>query len=238
MEVRAFMPRYGCINERRNQLHEVIRLSGLNLSIDDADHPLIIKVATLLPTRMQVYFIDNDDYFQPSGLKELEVNTHPQDNDERIMFFAHGVIETVKKLRWRPAIIQCAGWAAAMVPVYLRDKYGDDPTFSDSKIVYNLHSEKFDGTLDPRMVEKLVMGGFSKKNLKALGDDAPDYLALNKLAIDHADILIQADNDVDPQILEYARATSKPFLAPAPGADITPEQCSAFYRKIIEEPEN
>lgn len=104
-EVRTFMPKYGCINERRNQLHEVIRLSGMNVVIDDSDHPLIIKVATLQPSRMQVYFIDNDDYFQFTPDKQLETVSSPEDNDERQMFFVRGVIETVKKLRWEPAVI-------------------------------------------------------------------------------------------------------------------------------------
>ena len=117
-EVRTFMPKYGSINERRNQLHEVIRLSGMNVVIDDTDHPLIIKVATLQPTRMQVYFIDNDDYFQFSPDKILEIVSSPEDNDERIMFFARGVIETVRKLRWNPAIIHCLGWTSALVPLY------------------------------------------------------------------------------------------------------------------------
>ena len=102
-EVRCFMPRYGAINERRNQLHEVIRLSGLNISIDDTDHPLIIKVATLQPTRLQVYFIDNDDYFcRHTQQKSLETDDDPETNDERAIFFVRGVIETVKKLRWNP----------------------------------------------------------------------------------------------------------------------------------------
>ena len=119
-EVRTFMPKYGCINERRNQLHEVIRLSGMNIIIDDSDHPLIIKVATLQPSRMQVYFIDNDDYFQRAGAKELETVSSPGDNDERMMFFARGIIETVKKLRWDPAVIHCTGWISTLVPMYVK----------------------------------------------------------------------------------------------------------------------
>ena len=119
-EVRTFMPKYGCINERRNQLHEVIRLSGMNIIIDDTDHQLIIKVATLQPSRMQVYFIDNDDYFQHHAVKDIEIRQTPEDNDERIMFYVRGVIETVKKLRWEPAVIQNVGWITALAPLYLK----------------------------------------------------------------------------------------------------------------------
>ena len=119
-EIRTFMPRYGCINERRHQLHEVIRLSGINIIIDDSDHPLIIKVATLQPTRMQVYFIDNDDYFSNTPIKELETKISPDDNDERTIFFVRGVVETVKKLRWAPAVIHCSGWISALAPLYLK----------------------------------------------------------------------------------------------------------------------
>ena len=153
-EVRTFMPKYGCINERRNQLHEVIRLSGMNIIIDDSDHPLIIKVATLQPSRMQVYFIDNDDYFQRAGAKELETIASPADNDERMMFFARGVIETVKKLRWDPAIIQCTGWISALVPMYIKRMYHDDPALAKSKTVFALRSEKLDGTLDRTSARK------------------------------------------------------------------------------------
>ena len=115
-EVRTFMPKYGCINERRNQLHEVIRLSGMNIIIDDTDHPLIIKVATLQPSRMQVYFIDSDDYFTSSagGAAPLETVSDPEQNDERMIFFVRGVVETVKKLRWEPAVVQCMGWITAL----------------------------------------------------------------------------------------------------------------------------
>lgn len=233
LEVRAFMPKYGSINERRNQLHEVIRLSGLNLSIDDNDHPLIIKVATLLPTRMQVYFIDSEDYFQPTPDKQLETVTNPEDNDERIMFFAHGVIETVKKLRWRPAVVQCDGWATAMVPVYLKDKYGDDPTFSDSRVVYTLHSDRFDGQLDPRMTEKLAMAGFQPQSLSALEGNAADWESLNRLAIDHADAVVKADADVPQELVDYALATGKPVL----NLDATPDsaQIAQFYQQITSE---
>lgn len=236
-EVRTFTPKYGCINERRNQLHEVIRLSGMNLIIDDTDHPLIIKVATLLPSRMQVYFIDNDDYFQPLPEKGLETDLLPADNDERVMFFTMGVAETVKKLRWQPAVIHCSGWVSTLAPLYLRKKYGDDPTFRDSKIVYALQPEKFDGTLDPRFVEKLQMSDFSAEDLAALGDGPVDFGTLNKLAIDYADAVIQVTDDVDPALVEYARASGKPFL-PYSGEEGRPAAYTEFYRSLLDEEED
>ena len=211
-EARIFTPKYGCINERRNQLHEVIRLSGLNISIDDTDHPLIIKVATLLPSRMQVYFIDNDDYFHPSPGRGLEIVEEPEDNDERIMFFTSGVLETVKKLRWQPAVIQCSVWVSTLVPLYLRTLYSDEPTFRSSRIVYALQPDRYEGTLDERFVEKLIMNGLPEQALTSLAAGPVDYLTLNKIAIDHADALIQLTEDTDPEILEYARNSGKPFL--------------------------
>lgn len=218
IEVRTFMPKYGCINERRNQLHEVIRLSGLNIVIDDTDHPLIIKVATLQPTRMQVYFIDNDDFFEPHATSAQDTLSHMEDNDERIIFFALGVVETVRKLRWYPGIIHCSGWITALNPLYIKVKYPDDPAFKNAKIVYSLFGDSFDGNLDSRMVEKLEMDGFTKDDIKAITQGEIDAYALNCLAIDYSDAIVQATDDVDPRLIEYAKVSGKPFL-PYPGID-------------------
>lgn len=216
VEVRTFMPRYGIINERRNQLHEVIRLSGMNISIDDADHPLIIKVATLQPSRMQVYFIDNDDYFLRHTSEGLETDLMAADNDERSIFFVRGVVETVKKLRWEPSIIHCTGWITALTPLFLKRVYADDPSFANTRIVYSLFDNNFEDNLDPRMVEKLRMDGFSDNDLTALIGGDVDYKRLNKLAIDYADAIIQSSENIDPELIEYAKASGKPFL-PFPG---------------------
>ncbi len=236
-EVRIFTPKYGCINERRNQLHEVIRLSGLNLMIDDNDHPLIIKVATLLPSRMQVYFIDNDDYFHSMPDKGLETDLIPEDNDERIMFFTAGVMETVKKLRWLPAIIHCSGWVSALSPLYLRRKYADDPTFRSSKIVYALQPESFEGNLDERFVEKLEMNEFAHEDLAALTAGPVDFISLNKLAIDYADAIMQVTDDIAPELIEYAKQSGKPFLPYTPAEERKEAQLE-FYRSLINEDED
>ena len=232
-EVRTFMPKYGSINERRNQLHEVIRLSGMNVAIDDADHPLIIKVATLQPSRMQVYFIDNDDYFQYSPDKTLEIVSSPGDNDERIMFYARGVIETVRKLRWAPAIIHCMGWTSALIPLYLRKMFGEDPTFANTKIVYAIRPESFDGTLDPRFLEKLEMSQFDRADMSAISESDVDYLSLNKLAIDYSDAVVQSTDDINPILLEYAASQGKPILTYNPDQALFLDDYAAFYDRLL-----
>lgn len=232
-EVRTFMPKYGIINERRNQLHEVIRLSGMNVIIDDADHPLIIKVATLQPARMQVYFIDNDDYFHFSPEKTLEIVHSPADNDERMMFFVRGVIETVKKLRWVPAVIHCIGWTSALAPMYLKRLFHDDPIFSSAKIVYSLHSDRFDGTLDDRFVDKLLQSQFTSDDLKSLGDAPVDYYGLNRLAIDYADAVVESSDNVDSNLVEYAKQSGKPFMTYTVNDADMPQKYVDFYSQIL-----
>lgn len=232
-EVRTFMPKYGCINSRSNQLHEVIRLSGMNIIIDDTDHPLIIKVATLLPARIQIYFIDNDDYFQPnrSKEKELEIDKYLEDNDERIMFYARGVIETVRKLRWESDIVHCSGWITALAPMYIKHIYQEDPSFRSSKIVYALYDTKFDGTLNERMCEKLKLDGFSDDNLKAIANGPIDFIALNKLAIDHSDAIAFASANIEPELIEYAKASGKPVME-YPGEDNYVDSYAEFYNSL------
>lgn len=232
IEVRTFMPRYGIINERRNQLHEVIRLSGMNIIIDDTDHPLIIKVATLQPTRMQVYFMDNDDYFERHTSKGLETDIHPADNDERSMFFVRGSVETVKKLRWDASVVHCTGWLTALTPLYLKHKYNDDPSFRTGRIVMSLIPDKFEGTLDARLREKLAMDGFSDEQLAVLGDGPVDHATLMRIAIDNSDAIIEALPGVDPEILDYARASGKPFLSCEGAEAISADAVAEFYNTL------
>lgn len=230
-EVRTFMPKYGCINERRNQLHEVIRLSGMNLVIDDTDHPLIIKVATLQPARMQIYFIDNDDYFLRHTSTDLEIRQMPEDNDERIMFYVRGVVETVKKLRWVPDVIQCSGWITALAPLYLKRIYHDDPSFSSAKVIYALYDNGFDGMLNERFIEKLNMDGFSDNDIQSIAENHVDCKSLNKLAIDYADGIILSSPTVDMELVEYAKSTGKPFMG-YPGDENYVDAYAEFYRSL------
>jgi len=209
-EIRTFMPRYGSINERRNQLHEVIRLSGMNLIIDDTDHPLIIKVASIQSARMQVYFIDNEDYFQRKHTITDSSGKEFEDNDERALFFARGVIETVKKLRWAPDIVHCHGWITALVPVYLRNIYNDDPLFHNYKIVYSVYNNEFRTPFRPTFVDKLRFDGIDGESLKLA--KTPDFLNISKLAIRHSDAVIIGSEEINGELEKYLKTLDKPVL--------------------------
>ena len=210
-EIRTFMPRYGCINERRNQLHEVIRLSGMNIIIDDTDHPLIIKVATLQPSRMQVYFIDNDDYFLRHAADGLETETLFDENDERSIFFVRGVLETVRKLRWIPSLIHCTGWISALAPLFLKKVYSYDPSFADVKVVYSLFDQTFDGTMNEAMASKILSDEIAAGDIPHLAG-AAGLTELQKTAIDYADAICISSPGIPDELIEYARASGKPLL--------------------------
>jgi starch synthase len=209
-EIRTFMPRYGCINERRNQLHEVIRLSGMNLIIDDTDHPLIIKVASIQSARMQVYFIDNEDYFQRKNIVSEVDGQEFADNDERAIFFARGVIETVKKLRWAPDIVHCHGWMTSLVPVYLRTVYADDPLFHNYKIIYSIYNNDFKSPFRTTFAGKLGFDGIDRANLKIV--EKPDFVNVSKLAVNNSDGIIIGSEDINAELKKYVETLDKPVL--------------------------
>lgn len=209
-EIRTFMPRFGCINERRNQLHEVIRLSGMNLIINDTDHPLIIKVASIQAARMQVYFIDNEDYFQRKCIIRDEKGTFFSDNDERAIFFARGVFETVKKLRWAPDLIYCQGWFTGLVPLYLKKEYANDPVFSHAKVIYSTDNEHFDGALHKDFHKKMLTENMVSKDV-ALVKEAT-HKNVNKLAFEYADGIIFNSEELDVELKAYADKLKKPTL--------------------------
>ncbi|PPK96477.1 MULTISPECIES: glycogen/starch synthase [Nonlabens] len=200
-QIRIFMPRFGNINERRHQLHEVIRLSGMNLIINDLDMPLIIKVASIPKERMQVYFIDNEDYFKRKATLTDEDGELFPDNDERAIFFAKGVIETVKKLNWAPDIIHVHGWLASLLPLYLKNYYGNDPLFEESKIVTSIYNQSFEGALDDEMIEKLQYDALDDEALEEFED--PTYVNLMKSAIKYSDAIIKGSEELDSEIDEY-----------------------------------
>lgn len=230
-DVRTFMPKWGNINERRGQLHEVIRLSGLNITIDDTDHPLIIKVASIPVSRLQVYFIDNEDYF----IKRRNMTTDDNgdeynDNGERAIFFARGVLETVKKLRWNPDVIQCQGWMAGVVPFYIKTAYHEDPTFANSKVVTSLFENQFKSTFGDRFKECVEFGS-AKVSLLDKYSKHFDYMELGKLAIDYSDGIIESGENVNKELLSYAKGSGKPLLS-YPGEDYAPAY-KDFYNKII-----
>lgn len=230
-EARIFMPRYGTINERRNQLHEVIRLSGLGIIIDDNDHPLIIKVASMLPTRIQVYFVDNDDFFQKSDDDEDAVGSNRGDNDERAIFFARGTAETVKKLRWEPKVVHCTGWITAMIPIYLRRIFNDDPAFKTTKIVYSVMPGDITGGVDERFMAKLKADGLHNKDLKKFAGMANDTSLLHKIGMEYANGIVFHDPEPPQELLEFAQQTGKPILLAA-DLEKGAEALEEFYKTL------
>lgn len=209
-QIRIFMPRYGNINERRHQLHEVIRLSGINLVINDLDMPLIIKVASIPKERIQVYFIDNEDYFKRKATLTDEDGKLYSDNDERAIFFAKGVIETVKKLNWSPDIIHVNGWLASLLPLYLKEFYKNEPLFTESKIVTSVYNQSFDNTLDTNMINKVRFDNIEEEAIKII--EKPSYINLMKVSIDYSDALIKGSQEIPKELEDYLKASNKPVL--------------------------
>ncbi len=231
-EVRSFMPCYGHINERRNQLHEVIRLSGLNIIINDTDHQLIIKVASIQAARMQIYFIDNEDYFRRKAELFDENGKFFDDNDERAIFYSRGAIETAKKLNWSPDVIHCHGLISCFTPILIKKFYTDNPLFSDSKVVLSLYDDAFENTLDTGLVAKMKMSGFHSKDLKHYKE--PTYLNVMKAAIDNSDGIIFGSENILPELAEYALNSGKPVLPYCP-EETSHEQYNIFYEQFIPE---
>lgn len=231
-EIRTFMPRFGCVNERRNQLHEVIRLSGMNIIINDTDHPLIIKVASIQSARMQVYFIDNEDYFQRKYTLTDGKGKFYDDNDERSIFFARGVIETVKKLGWSPDIIHCHGWFTNLVPLYIKTVYKDDPLFEDTRIVYSVYDDEFPGQLNKDFGKKSIFDSVTKNDVENLKN--PTFATITKAAIDLSDGVIQASEKINPDVEKYIKKTGKQFLN-YKSADEYIDAYDEFYDMVLEE---
>lgn len=230
-EIRTFMPRFGNINERRNQLHEVIRLSGMNLIINDNDHPLIIKVASIQLARMQVYFIDNDDYFDRKFIFKDKLGKFFKDNDERTIFFSRGVLETVKKLGWPPDLVHCHGWMGSLVPLYVKTAYHDNPVFSDSKVVLSVYNDDFEEILNKDFAAKIKLPGITAKHLKHY--KKPTYVNLMKAAIDFSDALIMGSEQVHPEVQQYIDDSGKPLLPFQTGDDYI-DVYNNFYNKLLE----
>ena len=230
-EIRIFMPRFGNINERRNQLHEVIRLSGMNMIINDTDHPLIIKVASIQKARIQIYFIDNDDLFTKRKFTIADKNEEfYEDNDDRTVFFSRGVIETVKKLNWPPDIIHCHGWMTSLVPLYIKRAFKDNPLFSDSKVIYSLYNDDFEGSFREGFDKKLKMPGIVAKEIKWLKN--PMDANIQKSALDFADGIVMASPEINPEVEKYARSLNKPILE-YQGEENYVDAYNEFYDKII-----
>jgi len=229
-EIRTFMPRFGNINERRNQLHEVIRLSGMNLIIDDTDHPLIIKVASIQSARMQIYFIDNEDYFQRKFVFRDKNEKFFTDNDERAIFFSRGVIETVKKLGWSPDIVHCHGWMTSLVPLYIKKAFNDNPLFTDTKVILSVYDDDFEETLDDGFAAKIKLEGITDGDLANYA--TPNFINMIKVAIDNSDGLIYGSENINPDVKEYLDSSGKPILEYRP-LDTYINDYSDFYNQFL-----
>ena len=231
-EIRIFMPRFGLINERRHQLHEVIRLSGMNLIVNDVDHPLIIKVASVPQARMQVYFIDNEEFFKRKRTYTDENEKFFKDNDERAIFFCRGVVETVKKLGWTPDIVHCHGWMTGFLPLYLKKMYADDPHFSGAKIIYTPYADEFSGNLDPKLMDKLNFDNIPNEDVDFL--KTPNALNLNKTGAQWADAISIGSETINSDLISYINDSGKPVL------DYQTEETlvdthQEFYEKVLSE---
>ncbi len=229
-QIRIFMPRYGNINERRHQLHEVIRLSGMNLVINDMDMPLIIKVASIPKERIQVYFIDNEEYFKRKATFTDEEGKLFPDNDERAIFFAKGVVETVKKLNWAPDIIHVHGWMASLLPLYLKEMYADEPLFADSKIVTSIYGVGFEGSLNKDLSKKITFDNIGEDSVSSLAE--PTYNNLLKIAVDHSDAVILAAEDLPEDLTDYVANLNKPVLPYVPIQEFE-EAYANFYNTEV-----
>lgn len=233
-EIRTFMPKFGCINERRNQLHEVIRLSGQNIIVDNSDNPLIIKVASLQVVRLQVYFIDSEDYFKRKQVYRDTDGNFFADNDERMIFFAKGVIETVRKLGWAPDIVHCHGWITALVPMFIKTCYKDNPLLQDCRIAYSVYNDQFPETFSDRLAKKLVGTGIDEKFVGGL--EEPTYAALMRKAAEFSDAVVIAHSGADPAVVEdlksYPRLKFEHPMDTIP--DIYVEQYDNFYDSLME----
>lgn len=209
-EIRTFMPKFGCINERRNQLHEVIRLSGMNLIINDNDHPLIIKVASIQAARIQVYFIDNEEYFgRKFGLAD-KTGKEFEDNDERAIFYCRGVLETVKKLGWAPDIIHCHGWMTGLVPLYIKKAFSEDPIFANAKVITSLYKNNFDDKLVDAFAYKAVLDGIDIEDVAGLKE--ANSQNMQKYAADWSDALIIGSKELDKEVQAHIDGLDKPIL--------------------------
>ena len=233
-ETRTFMPKFGDINERRNQLHEVIRLSGMNIIIAGSDHPLLIKVASIQSARIQIYFIDNDVYFhRRKGLANAE-GVEYKDNDERSIFFTRGTLETVKKLRWTPNVVFCSGWMSALTPLFVKKAYSDTPFFEKTKVVLSLDNEEYTTPFSTKLAEKLHVNGVTNSDLRGIAGLPVGYEDLMRLAIDFSDAIVLSSPNVNQRLLNYAQNSGKPIL---PYAENNNEAYLDFCNNLLSEDE-
>ena len=194
MEIRILVPKFGLINERKNRLHEVVRLSGINISVGEDEKPLVIKVASIPNAKLQVYFIDNEDYFHRKFVFFDKEDNFYKDNDERAIFFCKGVLETVKKLGWAPDIVHCNDWVTSLIPMYLKTTYKNDPIFHKTKSVFTIYNNVFSHRFDAGLLDKVKMLGIDDSMLENL--KSADFAGFIKTGAAYADAVIRAEKEV------------------------------------------
>lgn len=232
MELRILMPRFGTINERRHRLHEVVRLSGMNIVVNDEDFPLIIKVASMPGSRLQVYFLDNDEFFKRKSVFEDADGQPFEDNMERMIFFCKGAIETVKKFGWPPDIIHCHGWMTGMLPFFLRTLYKDEPLFRNSRIIWTAYEHDADPQFRPEDLNKALVPPMEESLLSVFRKG--DGVAIDQGAVSHADAIIQCTETLSDITREAIQASGKPLLEPVSEETLLPAY-QDFYDSLLEQ---
>ena len=230
-EIRILMPRFGTINERRHRLHEVVRLSGMNIIIDDDDFPLIIKVASLPDSRIQVYFLDNEEFFKRKQIFKDEAGNYFEDNDSRMVFFCKGVLETVKKFGWAPDIIHVHGWMSSMVPLYLKKVYKEDPIYKHAKVLYSVYNNCCEMPLSPDFVEKAMINDLEPEDLQDYIEG--DQVLLDRGAINNSDAIVEGSKLEDENVLSLINKIDVPFLAY--NEESVVKDTINFYKSLLEE---
>jgi starch synthase len=230
MEIRVLMPRFGVINERRHRLHEVVRLSGMNIIVDDDDYPLIIKVASLPGARLQVYFLDNEEFFKRKFIFKDEKEVLYEDNQDRMVFFCKGVLETVRKFGWPPNLIHCHGWMTSLIPMYVHTVYKNDPIFRNTKVIYSVYNETIEDSFDSRFKDKATINNLEPSALDAFFEG--DKIKLHKGGIHYADALIKGSNSMDSDVQSTIEKSGKPTLDYTDGEDVL-DVYFDFYNQLI-----
>ncbi|MFZ1750557.1 MAG: glycogen/starch synthase [Saprospiraceae bacterium] len=232
-EMRVLMPKFGIINERRHRLHEVVRLSGMNIIVDDEDYPLIIKVASLPGARLQVYFLDNEEFFKRKAVFRDENEDPFKDNQERLVFFCKGVMETVKKFGWSPDIVHLHGQITSLIPLYMKKAYKNDPVFSDAKIVYSLYENGLSDSFDSRFLNIAAINDLEVQDLDVFKDNEAINLDLG--AIKYSDGIISGSESTNDIVQRYGEDIDLPYQASIGDIDLLAQASIEFYKRLLEE---
>lgn len=232
-ELRVLMPKFGTINERRHRLHEVVRLSGMNIIVDDEDYPLIIKVASLPGARLQVYFLDNEEFFKRKAVFDDDENIPFTDNQERLVFFCKGVMETVKKFGWSPDIVHLHGEITSLIPLYMKKAYKNDPVFSDAKIIYSVYDNKLGPTFDERFLNIAAINDLDVSDLDVFRQN--EHINLDLGAIKYADAIVSGSETSNDIVKEYGEANQVPYQLGSGQIDQMASETIGFYKSILEQ---